>query len=63
MIQRIDVKKSEAEGNEVCVIYDMVTRTDVGTSTAAERFQVTDEGITAIQAVFDPRPWAPLFRR
>jgi len=63
VIDRIDVKKSFAQGNEICVIYDIVTKTDVGTSTIAEWFQVINERITALQAVFDARPWASLFRR
>jgi limonene-1,2-epoxide hydrolase len=63
LIERIDVKKAFADGNEVCVIYDMVTKTAVGTSRIAEWFQVEGERIAAIQAVFDARPWAPLFAR
>jgi limonene-1,2-epoxide hydrolase len=63
VIERIHVKKIFDDGNEVCVIYDMVTKTDIGTSTIAEWFQVEDDRIAAIQAVFDARPWAHLFAR
>jgi hypothetical protein len=61
MIERIEMKGAFAEGNEVCLIYNMVTKTGVGTATVAEWFLVEDGRIAAIQAVFDARPWARLF--
>ena len=63
VIERIEMKKAFAEDDEVCVIYDMVTKTAVGRATIAEWFLVKDGRIAAIQAIFDPRPWAPLFAR
>jgi limonene-1,2-epoxide hydrolase len=63
IVQRIDVKKMFADGNDVCVLYDMVTNTPAGTAFIAEWYQVRDEKIAALRAVFDARPFAALFGR
>jgi hypothetical protein len=61
IIERIDLKKVFVEGNDVCVLYDMVTNTPAGTAFIAEWYQVTGGKIAALRAVFDARPFAPLF--
>ena len=63
IIQRIDVKKVFADGNDVCVLYDMVTNTPAGTAFVVEWFQVRGDKIAALQAVFDARPFAAMFGR
>jgi len=61
IIERVDVKKVFADSNDVCVLYDMVTNTPAGTAFIAEWYQVADDKIAALRAVFDARPFAPLF--
>jgi ketosteroid isomerase-like protein len=61
IIQRIDLKKVFVDGDDVCVLYDMVTSTPAGTAFIAEWYQVADGQIAALQAVFDARPFAPMF--
>jgi len=61
IIQRIDVKKVFAEGNDVCVLYEMVTNTPAGTAFIVEWYQVRGEKIGALRAVFDARPFAAMF--
>jgi len=61
IIQRIDVKKVFAEGNDVCVLYEMVTNTPAGTAFIVEWYQVRGEKIGSLRAVFDARPFAALF--
>jgi len=61
IIQRIDVKKVFAEGNDVCVLYDMVTNTPAGTAFIVEWYQVRGDKIGALRAVFDARPFAAMF--
>jgi hypothetical protein len=39
-IQRIDLKKVFVDGDDVCVLYDMVTNTPAGTAFIAEWYQV-----------------------
>ena len=63
IIQRIDVKKVFIDGNDVCVLYDMVTNTPAGTAFIGEWYQVTGGKIAALRAVFDARPFAALFGR
>jgi limonene-1,2-epoxide hydrolase len=63
IIQRIDVKKIFADGNDVCVLYDMVTNTPTGTAFIVEWYQVRGDKIGELRAVFDARPFAPMFGR
>jgi hypothetical protein len=63
IIQRIDVKKTFVDGDDVCVLYDMVTNTPAGTAFIAEWYQVRGGRIAALRAVFDARPFAALFGR
>jgi hypothetical protein len=61
IIQRIDVKKTFVDGDDVCVLYEMVTNTPAGTAFIAEWYQVKEGKITATRAVFDARPFVPMF--
>ena len=63
IIQRIDLKKVFVDGDDVCVLYEMVTSTPAGTAFIAEWYQVKDGKIAALRAVFDARPFAALFGR
>jgi ketosteroid isomerase-like protein len=63
IIQRIDLKKVFVDGDDICVLYDMVTNTPAGTAFIAEWYQVKDGKIAALRAVFDARPFAALFGR
>ena len=55
IIQRIDLKKVFVDGDDVCVLYDMVTNTPAGTAFIAEWYQVKDGKIATLRAVFDAR--------
>jgi len=61
IIQRIDVKKTFVDGDDVCVLYEMVTNTPAGTAFIAEWYQVKEGKIAATRAVFDARPFATMF--
>ncbi len=63
IIQRIDLRKVFVDGEDVCVLYDMVTNTPAGTAFIAEWYQVQGGKIAALRAVFDARPFAALFGR
>ena len=63
IIQRNDLKKVFVDGDDVCVLYDMVTSTPAGTAFIAEWYQVVGGQISALQVVFDARPFAALFGR
>jgi hypothetical protein len=63
IIERIDVKKMFADGNDVCVLYEMVTNTPAGTAFIVDWYQVRGAKIGALRAVFDARPFAAMFGR
>jgi len=61
IIQRIDMLKMFADGNDVCVLYDMVTNTPIGTTFVCEWYQIKGKKIADIRIVFDARPFAAMF--
>ena len=61
IIQRIDMKKIFADGNDVCVLYDLVTNTPIGTAFVCEWYQVKGDKISSVRTVFDARPFAAMF--
>ncbi len=63
MIERVDMKRMFAEGDEVALFYDLVTKTPAGTAPCAEWYRVNGDKITHIQVYFDGRPFAPLMGR
>jgi hypothetical protein len=56
-------KKIFVDGNDVCLLYDMVTNTPVGTAFIAEWYHVKDNKIGSLRIVFDARPFAALLGR
>jgi hypothetical protein len=48
-------------GDEACVIYDLMT-TVAPVSRVCEWFRVTDGRIASVSVVFDPRPFAAMFK-
>ena len=63
IIERVDMKKMFVDGDDVCLLYDMVTKTPVGTAFVAEWHHITGDKITAIRVVFDARPFAAMFAK
>src|SRR5215475_6303404 len=63
IIQRIDILKMFADGNDVCVLYDMVTNTPIGTAFICEWYQVKGDKISSVRVVFDARPFAAMFAK
>jgi ketosteroid isomerase-like protein len=61
MVKEIRTRRILADGQSVCIVYDMVTSTPIGTAPIAEVFEVRSGKITSILAFFDPRPFVPLF--
>ena len=63
IIQRIDLKKVFVDGNDVCVLCDLVTNTPIGTAFVCEWYRVEGEKIADIRVVFDARPFAAMFAK
>jgi hypothetical protein len=58
IIKTVDVRKVFVDGQDVCLIYDMVTNTPAGTAPIAEWYHVDGDKISAIRVFFDARPFA-----
>jgi hypothetical protein len=54
---RYDVKKVFADGDDVCVLYDLVTTS--ATVFMSSWYEVKAQRIAVIQSVFDPRAFGP----
>jgi hypothetical protein len=61
IVQRIDMKKLFVDGDDVCMLYEMVTNTPAGTAFIAEWLHVKGGKIASIRTVFDARPFAAMF--
>lgn len=54
---KYDVKKTFADGDDVCLLYDLAT--PVGTAFMCSWYQVNDRKITSITTIFDPGAFGP----
>ncbi len=59
IIKTVDLRKVFVDGQDVCLIYDMVTNTPAGTAPIAEWYHVDGDQISAIRVFFDARPFTP----
>jgi hypothetical protein len=63
IVEWIEVRKVFSDGNDACVLYDLVTSTQAGTVLIVEWYHIKGDKIAEIRAVFDPRPFAALFAK
>jgi hypothetical protein len=64
IVKEIRPRKIFPDGQNVCIVYDMVTSSPAGTVPITEVFDVGVSGkITSTQPFFDPRPFVPWFER
>lgn len=61
--ERVDVLKTFADESDVCVLYELVTKTSAGTAFVSEWFKIQGGKIAAIRVVFDARPFMALFAK
>jgi hypothetical protein len=59
IVERVESRKEFVEGGDAVTIYDLVTRTPVGTAPVAEWITVKGGKIAAIRVYFDARPFSP----
>jgi ketosteroid isomerase-like protein len=60
IVEDVQVRKTFSDGDDVCLLFDMVTRTPAGTQPIAEWYHVRDGRIDSLRAYFDARPFAAL---
>ena len=63
VVQATRVRRLFVDGDEACLLYDMETATPAGTAFICEWFRVRGSTVSSMQAVFDARPFAPMFGR
>ncbi len=63
IVERVDMHKVFVDGDDVCVVYDLVTKTPAGTALVAEWHHVRGEKIDSVRVIFDARPFAAMFQR
>src|SRR5207244_12572031 len=63
IVERVEPRRTFVDGDDVCILYDMVTNTPAGTAFICEWYRVRGDKIGSIRAVFDARPFAPMFNR
>lgn len=55
-IERADQRQVFAEGQNVCIVYDLICRTGAATIPTAGWYTVRDGRVASVRAFFDPRP-------
>jgi ketosteroid isomerase-like protein len=63
IVKGAEEQKVFVDGDDVCVIYDLVTNTPAGTAPTAEWYHLRDGKISAVRVYFDARPFAPVFEQ
>jgi limonene-1,2-epoxide hydrolase len=63
IIKGVRIEKVFQDGEDVCVLYTMETNTVIGSALICEWFKVLGDRICSIRAVFDARPFAPMFSK
>jgi SnoaL-like domain len=58
IVESVDIKHVSTAGDEVVVLYDMVTTTPAGTQLICEWYGIEDGTIKWIRALFDSAPFA-----
>src|SRR2546427_12627361 len=60
IVVRVEPRKTFVDGDDVCLLYDMVTNTPAGTAFICEWYHLRGEKIASATAVFPSRPSRPL---
>ena len=63
IVQSVEEEKVFVDGNDVCVIYNLVTKTPAGAALTAEWYHLRDAKISAVRVIFDARPFAAMFEK
>jgi hypothetical protein len=63
MVEDVQMKKVFVDGDDVCLLYEMVTNTPAGAAFICEWHHVEGGKIGSIRVVFDATPFAPMFAK
>lgn len=56
IVERAEQREAFGDGEDVCIIYDLVTHVPAARIPTAGWYRVRDGKITSVRAFFDPRP-------
>ncbi|MDA4111886.1 MAG: nuclear transport factor 2 family protein, partial [Thaumarchaeota archaeon] len=63
IVKGVEMKKVFVDGDDVCLLYDLITSSPPMTSFTCELYHVEDGKIRSIRTVFDARPFAAMFEK
>jgi hypothetical protein len=63
IVKSVDMKKVFVDGDDVCLLYDLVTDTPAGTAFICEWYHLNGSKVASLTVVFDARPFAPMFEK
>ncbi len=63
IVKGVDMKKVFVDGDDVCLLYDLITTNPPVTSFTCEWYHVNDGKIASIRVTFDARPYAAMFEK
>jgi hypothetical protein len=58
-VETAEIQRAFQDGDEACLIYDLVTNTPAGTIPTVGWYRLGDGKIVSVRAFFDARPLAP----
>jgi predicted SnoaL-like aldol condensation-catalyzing enzyme len=61
IVEGVDMKKVFVDGDDVCLLYDLRTKSPSVTSFTCDWYRVKNGKIKEIRVVFDARPFAAMF--
>ena len=61
IVKSAEEQKVFVDGNDVCVIYNLVTASPAGTAPTAEWYHLRNGKISSVRVFFDARPFAAMF--
>jgi len=63
IIKGVEMRKFFVDGDDVCLLYDMITNTPAGTAFISEWYHIEGKKIASIRVVFDARPFAAMWEK
>jgi ketosteroid isomerase-like protein len=63
IVKAAEQEKVFVDGDDVCVLYNLVTNTPAGTAPTAEWYHLRDGRIASVRVYFDARPFAAMLEK
>ena len=63
IVKGVDMKKVFVDGDDVCLLYDLITKEPPMESFTCEWYHVSGGKIQSLRVVFDARPFAAMFEK